>query len=125
MDMAPPPAAVAEARGVPLVRISMGVAHSASHTAEVSRLLGDSNDDRIFNSSDLVAVFQAGKYEDATFGEGDWNQDGGFTTADLVFVFQAGHYVAAATPPKGQIASAVDWLFAQNDGAKRSRTFVA
>ncbi|MCA9211782.1 MAG: tandem-95 repeat protein, partial [Planctomycetales bacterium] len=43
-----------------------------------SRVTGDVNGDGVFNSSDLVAVFQAGKYEDgipnnATFEEGDWN----------------------------------------------------
>ena len=64
-------------------------------------LPGDSNGDGIFNSSDLVAVFQAGKYEDdvadnASFAEGDWNGDGDFTTADLVFAFQNSNYVAAA-----------------------------
>ena len=64
-----------------------------------NRLLGDSNDDGIFESGDLVAVFQAGKYEDntpnnATFDEGDWNQDGDFNSSDLVLVFQNGHYVS-------------------------------
>lgn len=62
---------------------------------------GDSNRDGIFDSSDLIVVFQAGKYEDgvpnnATLEQGDWDGDGDFTTADLVFAFQAGNYVAAA-----------------------------
>jgi hypothetical protein len=63
---------------------------------------GDSNLDGKFDSTDLVHVFQAGKYEDAvsgnaTWAEGDWDGDREFTTSDLVFAFQAGTYVAAAT----------------------------
>ncbi|MEZ6119376.1 MAG: hypothetical protein R3C28_22805 [Pirellulaceae bacterium] len=62
---------------------------------------GDSNRDGRFDSADLVAVFQAGEYEDAIAGnsewaEGDWNGDGDFNTADLVFAFQAGTYQATA-----------------------------
>jgi hypothetical protein len=68
---------------------------------EVRLVPGDSNHDGRFNSSDLVLVFQAGKYEDAvahntTFEEGDWNGDGDFTTSDLVLAFQLGTYVAEA-----------------------------
>jgi VCBS repeat-containing protein len=93
---------------------------------------GDSNGDGIFNSSDLVAVFQAGKYEDliagnATFAEGDWNGDGDFTTADLVYAFQQGTYVAGAVPvafesmfsawnePNRRKPRAVDAAFAEFD----------
>jgi hypothetical protein len=62
---------------------------------------GDANLDGVFNSRDLVVIFQAGEYEDAALGnstwaEGDWNCDGDFTTADLVLAFQRGGYVAAA-----------------------------
>lgn len=65
-----------------------------------NRVIGDSNDDGIFNSSDLTAVFSADKFEDgipdnATFDEGDWNQDGEFDSADLVLAFQSGNYVSA------------------------------
>ena len=68
---------------------------------QIGPVPGDSNHDGIFNSSDLVLVFQAGEYEDgiaanSTFEEGDWDGDGDFTTSDLVFAFQAGTYVAAA-----------------------------
>ncbi|MFC1758606.1 FG-GAP repeat domain-containing protein, partial [Planctomycetota bacterium] len=64
---------------------------------------GDSNLDKVFNSSDFVTVFRAGEYEDAvngnsTWAEGDWNCDGDFTTRDLVTAFSAGGYVAAARP---------------------------
>ena len=53
--------------------------------------------DKEFSTSDLVAVFQAGEYEDTVTGnsswaEGDWNGDGDFTTGDLVFAFQGGNY---------------------------------
>jgi hypothetical protein len=66
-------------------------------------VVGDSNGDGRFNSSDLVSVFIAGKYEDdipgnATFSEGDWNGDGDFTTRDLVYAFQFGNYLPNAIP---------------------------
>ena len=62
---------------------------------------GDANRDGVFNSSDLVQVFQRGEYEDeiidnSTWEDGDWNGDGDFTTADLVLAFQSGGYQAAA-----------------------------
>jgi hypothetical protein len=73
---------------------------------------GDANLDGIFNSSDFIAVFAAGEYEDAvddnsTWAEGDWNCDGDFTTADLVFALQTGGYVAEALPPSAT-AAAID-----------------
>ncbi len=68
-----------------------------------NRIVGDTNDDGVFDSSDLVRVLMAGEYEDdvpnnSTFDEGDWNGDGDFDSSDLVLAFQAGHYVAAARP---------------------------
>ncbi len=82
-----------------------------------TQMLGDSNGDGIFDSSDLVTVFRAGKYEDsivdnATFVEGDWNGDGDFDSGDLVAAFQNGNYVGAAT--SHDIAAAIDWLFSQS-----------
>ena len=58
---------------------------------------GDSNLDGEFNTGDLIAVFQAGQYEDAvamnsTWGTGDWNGDGEFDTGDLVSAFQDGGF---------------------------------
>ncbi|MDG2385402.1 MAG: dockerin type I domain-containing protein [Pirellulaceae bacterium] len=58
---------------------------------------GDSNLDQVFDSSDLVQVFQNGHYEDDLAGnsgwaQGDWNCDGEFDSADLVTAFQAGGY---------------------------------
>ncbi len=95
-----------------------------------SRLLGDSDDNGIFNSRDLVRAFEAGKYEDdigdnATFEEGDWNQDGDFDSSDLVLAFKTGHYESVGRPLAAEIAAAVDWLFTQDDDAKKSRAFVA
>lgn len=63
---------------------------------------GDANLDGVFDSRDLVTIFQAGKYEEGVPGnarwvEGDWNCDGQFTTADLVLAFENGGYVAGAT----------------------------
>ncbi len=84
------------------------------------RLNGDSNDDNVFNSSDLVEVFGAGKYEDgidnnATFDEGDWNLDGDFDSSDLVAVFEAGHYVRSARPLDAEIAAAVELAFGDDE----------
>ncbi|MCA9201039.1 MAG: DNRLRE domain-containing protein, partial [Planctomycetales bacterium] len=64
---------------------------------------GDSNLDGIFNSSDLVQVFQVGEYEDnaeanSTWADGDWNCDGEFNTQDLVVAFQAGGFSANSLP---------------------------
>lgn len=64
------------------------------------RLVGDVNRDDLFDSADLVAIFQAGEYEDAardnsTFDDGDWNGDGEFDSADLLLAFQLGHFVSA------------------------------
>jgi hypothetical protein len=58
---------------------------------------GDANLDSEFNTSDLVAVFIAGEYEDtiegnSTWSTGDWNGDGEFNTSDLVLAFQDGGY---------------------------------
>lgn len=64
-----------------------------------NRPLADVNADRIFSSKDLVAIFQAGEYEDgipsnSTFDEGDWNGDGEFDSADLILALQFGDYVS-------------------------------
>ncbi len=68
---------------------------------------GDSNLDKVFNSSDLVTVFRAGKYETgaaATWQEGDWGGDGFFLTGDLVLAFREGGYTPAR--PTHQLADA-------------------
>ncbi len=68
---------------------------------DAARLPGDANLDGLFNSTDMIAVFQRGKYEDdtpknASWEDGDWDGDGDFTSADLVMAFQSGAYSAAA-----------------------------
>ncbi|MCA9217457.1 MAG: chitobiase/beta-hexosaminidase C-terminal domain-containing protein, partial [Planctomycetales bacterium] len=83
---------------------------------------GDSNGDGVFNSSDLVFVFQAAEYEDgidgnSTFAEGDWNGDSDFTTADFVFAFQAGTYSREARPALS--ASDVDLIFERLEEKKK------
>ncbi|MEZ6121345.1 MAG: hypothetical protein R3C28_32985, partial [Pirellulaceae bacterium] len=67
----------------------------------VNRIPGDANLDGIFNSTDLIQVFQFGEYEDNTpnnsiWASGDWNGDGEFDTSDMVFAFQTGSYTAAS-----------------------------
>ena len=59
---------------------------------------GDANLDGVFDSADLVAIFQAGQYEDEVddnsgWAQGDWDCDGDFTTSDLLVAFQIGKYV--------------------------------
>ncbi len=58
---------------------------------------GDSNLDFEFNTSDLVAVFTQGQYEDdealnSLWATGDWNGDGDFNTSDFVKAFTSGGY---------------------------------
>ena len=52
--------------------------------------IGDSNFDGRFNSSDLVLIFAAAKYESgiaATWAEGDFNGDARFTSNDFIWGF--------------------------------------
>ena len=84
---------------------------------------GDSNRDGVFNSSDLVAVFQAGEYEDdidgnSTFEEGDWNNDGDFNSSDLVFAFKAGNYVLESRHDR---ELAADLIFAIDEDDERKQ----
>ena len=58
---------------------------------------GDSNYDGVFTSKDLIAVFQAGEFEDGVarnsgWADGDWNGDLEFDSSDFVFAFQTGGY---------------------------------
>ena len=56
---------------------------------------GDANLDGEFNTSDLIEVFQAGKFETseaATWNAGDWDADGQFGTGDLIAAFQDGGF---------------------------------
>lgn len=61
------------------------------------RFPGDSNDDLVFDSSDLVTIFKAGQYEDSisdnsTWVEGDWNGDLDFNSKDLIYAFSNASY---------------------------------
>ncbi|MCA9215071.1 MAG: hypothetical protein KDB27_18510 [Planctomycetales bacterium] len=71
--------------------------------------IGDSDVNGVFDSSDLVLVFEAAEYEDdiagnSSWADGDWNGDGDFTSRDLVFAFQEGgfeespHAIVAIVP---------------------------
>ena len=67
---------------------------------------GDSNGDGLFDSSDLILVFQAAEYEDgiagnSTFAEGDWNGDGDFDSSDIILAFQTGMYEKEAAVAAG------------------------
>jgi hypothetical protein len=62
---------------------------------------GDANLDGLFNTGDLVTVFQVGKYETgqvASWGDGDWSGDGRFDTSDLVTAFQDGGFELGPRP---------------------------
>jgi hypothetical protein len=79
------------------------------------RLIGDSNHDGRFDSSDLVTIFQVGEYEDevplnSTFDEGDWDNDGDFDSSDLIIAFQTGNYsdVVASTRAHDGNCTALD-----------------
>lgn len=57
---------------------------------------GDATLDGVFDSKDLITVFQFGEYDDSerlnsTWAEGDWNGDGDFDSGDLIVAFQAGY----------------------------------
>lgn len=84
-----------------------GIVNEGDLTAMVETVLGtwvgDSNLDGEFNSGDLVAVFQAGRYETgnvATWSQGDWNADGVFNSGDFVTGFQGGGYEQG---PRGEV----------------------
>ena len=78
--------------------------------------IGDANLDGQFDSTDLVAVFQAGEYDDAiaensTWVDGDWNCDAEFTSRDFVFAFQDGSYVRAVRTNRNDAAlSPAAWI---------------
>lgn len=68
---------------------------------------GDSTLNGVFDTGDLVQVFQIGEYEDNVVGnsgwaDGDWDGDGDFATGDLVKAFQAGGFEAG---PRAAVAN--------------------
>jgi hypothetical protein len=88
----------------------------------VPPIAGDANRDGLFDSSDLVLVFQAGKYEtgeSAIWEEGDWNGDLVFDSGDLVVAFQSGRYEQPAAVLDVGIGNRITSVFA---GESRSVT---
>lgn len=66
-------------------------------TAIAKTSYGDANLDGRFDSSDLIAVFQAGEYEvgddtESLWSTGDWTGDGEFTSEDLTSALATGEY---------------------------------
>ena len=101
---------------------------SADHSYWVQSIyrtyFGDANLDKVFDTLDLITVFQAGEYEDrvsgnSTWREGDWDGDGDFTSNDIITAFSDGGYergarraVPAMVPePSGYAVSALLTLF--------------
>ncbi|MCA9171047.1 MAG: hypothetical protein KDB23_25415 [Planctomycetales bacterium] len=80
----------------------------------------DVTGDGLFTSADLVAVFQAGEYEDrimfnSTWQTGDWNGDREFNSSDLVVAFAIGKYetaVAGAAVPEPNTQALLSIAFA-------------
>lgn len=86
-------------------------------------VIGDSNLDGIFNSSDMIRVFSAGEYEDdlignSTWSTGDWNCDGEFNSVDFIEAFSAGTYTRTAM--RSMIGARVSLEFDLDD-KKRGR----
>ncbi|MCA9169007.1 MAG: matrixin family metalloprotease [Planctomycetales bacterium] len=86
-------------------------------TERIGTTFGDANLDGVFDSSDIVVVFQAGRFEDTTatdvtWAQGDWDADGRFTTSDLILAFQTGAYqgVAAALAKSASARQAAIYL---------------
>ena len=95
----------------------------ANAAGDLSQLPGDSNADGVFDQRDLVAVFQAGKYETdrvATWAEGDWNGDGRFNSEDLVLTMQLGTYNAAPNPIAAEMGEP-----AEDQGENKLQSFAA
>jgi hypothetical protein len=67
-------------------------------------LPGDANRDRAFDSGDLLAVFQGGRYETerlAAWSEGDWDDNAMFDSSDLIAALQTGTYELPPTAVAG------------------------
>ena len=104
-----------------------------------SAAIGDSNLDGVFDSADLITVFNSDEYEDgfahnSGWSEGDWNGDGDFDSSDFVFAMRFGAYVAEASPKSSLpssadlIDSAIAAILAEADDLRESseiRPFVA
>lgn len=99
----------------------LAIAASANLPPGATYFAGDANLDGLFDSSDLVQVFQRGEYEDDADGNsewstGDWDADGDFTSSDLVAAFQTGRYEIQMQTGAAKLAAAVEWLYAEKHG---------
>ena len=68
--------------------------------------IGDVDLDGEFSSTDMVSVFQAGRYEspgEATWHQGDWDADGRFGSSDLIMAFQDGGYENGPRPSQANL----------------------
>jgi hypothetical protein len=95
------------------IRDVRGQALANSLELDFGLVPGDSNFDGVFDSSDLIRIFQTGEYEDqrprnSTWEDGDWNLDGEFDSGDLVYAFQAGSYSTSVPATPTAQALAVD-----------------
>ncbi len=74
---------------------------------------GDANLNGVFDSTDMVEVFVAGKYEteaDASWSEGDWDGDGVFDSGDMVAAFVDGGYEIEAGPNAATVPEPSGWI---------------
>ena len=95
--------------GLPFGKVSLLVVSQLrieAHCLEIrasGAIIGDANLDGIFNSTDIVLVFQQGHYEDDEIGnsrwyDGDWNCDGEFDSSDIIEAFRNGGFTFEARP---------------------------
>jgi hypothetical protein len=87
---------------------------------------GDSNLDGVFNSTDLVRIFQAGEYEDqiednSHWATGDWNCDREFDSSDLIRAFQAGGYAANVVAVHDAAISALTATLSEKYGGEYAK----
>jgi hypothetical protein len=78
-------------------------------------LPGDANRDRAFDSGDLLAVFQGGRYETerlAAWSEGDWDDNAMFDSSDLIAALQTGTY---ELPPTAVASADTDFTTQLSD----------
>ena len=72
--------------------------------------IGDVNLDGVFDSDDLIQLFQKGTYESgglATWTSGDWNGDCKFDSSDLLLAFQEGCYEGGVVKAEDMESNAV------------------
>ena len=80
----------------------------------------------MFDSTDLVQVFQAGEYEDdmpqnSYWTTGDWTGNGEFDSSDLVAAFLTGRYEAEVAVPEPSAMLLLFGLIALRRSTRRDR----